>query len=272
MSQLAELLGFDDGVQDVLEHLVSIESHDDLVDYLEQLLGANKNVSSFVTNVQKSKDGETLVAHSNATDSQTKKLNSAQDPPKKSAPKPQTTDPDSNKKKEPAQTKDASQNNTRKKNPPPNQKAPPTTSNASSETATCPATVALPVIPVTPQRGQATIQCGCFGSIHKALTNCLYCGRIACAKEGLGFCVFCGYQLLTDAATNNNNSEAVQHKERLLRYDRQGAQRTVIIDDQADYYNTKWMNDDERLESEAKEQQRQDALHKRGKQTLKIDF
>ena len=81
---------------------------------------------------------------------------------------------------------------------------------------------------------------------------------------------FCGYQL--ELASTNNTSEAVQHKERLLRYDREVAQRTVIIDDQADYYNTKWMNEEERLESEAMEQKRQDALHKRGKQQLSIDF
>jgi hypothetical protein len=44
-----------------------------------------------------------------------------------------------------------------------------------------------------PSRGKATIVCGCFGTKHKALTNCLYCGRISCVEEGYDFCPFCGY-------------------------------------------------------------------------------
>jgi hypothetical protein len=44
-----------------------------------------------------------------------------------------------------------------------------------------------------PSRGKATIVCGCFGAKHKALTNCLYCGRISCVAEGYDFCAFCGY-------------------------------------------------------------------------------
>jgi hypothetical protein len=37
--------------------------------------------------------------------------------------------------------------------------------------------------------------CGCYGTRHKALTNCLYCGRISCTLEGYDFCSFCGYMV-----------------------------------------------------------------------------
>jgi hypothetical protein len=49
------------------------------------------------------------------------------------------------------------------------------------------------VIKSRPSKGKAKIICGCFGSKHKPLTNCLYCGRISCVEEGYGFCGFCGY-------------------------------------------------------------------------------
>lgn len=43
-----------------------------------------------------------------------------------------------------------------------------------------------------PPQGKASVVCGCFGSLHKPLTNCLYCGRISCEREGYDFCPFCG--------------------------------------------------------------------------------
>ena len=46
-----------------------------------------------------------------------------------------------------------------------------------------------------PKRGKASKVCGCFGTRHKPLTNCLYCGRISCVVEGYGFCPFCGYMV-----------------------------------------------------------------------------
>jgi hypothetical protein len=46
-----------------------------------------------------------------------------------------------------------------------------------------------------PNRGKASKVCGCFGTKHKALTNCLYCGRISCELEGYDFCAYCGYMV-----------------------------------------------------------------------------
>ena len=46
-----------------------------------------------------------------------------------------------------------------------------------------------------PSKGKANIICGCFGTKHKPLTNCLYCGRISCELEGYDYCSFCGYMV-----------------------------------------------------------------------------
>jgi hypothetical protein len=46
-----------------------------------------------------------------------------------------------------------------------------------------------------PSKGKANRICGCFGTKHKPLTNCLYCGRISCELEGYDYCSFCGYMV-----------------------------------------------------------------------------
>ena len=44
-----------------------------------------------------------------------------------------------------------------------------------------------------PVRGTASRVCGCYGTYHQSLANCLYCGRISCSEEGYDFCPFCGF-------------------------------------------------------------------------------
>ena len=41
------------------------------------------------------------------------------------------------------------------------------------------------------KKGKAKRICGCFGTKHKPLTNCLHCGRISCEVEGYDFCPHC---------------------------------------------------------------------------------
>lgn len=93
-------------------------------------------------------------------------------------------------------------------NPPPPKAAsmPPTTtssstakvkSSATSKTVPTPnEALPPPVLPPPPKShpsmGTASTVCGCFGSVHKPLTNCLYCGRISCEREGYDYCPFCG--------------------------------------------------------------------------------
>lgn len=61
-----------------------------------------------------------------------------------------------------------------------------------------------------------------------------------------------------------------ERKERLLRFDREFARRTEIIDDQGDYQGpSTWMNDEERANAEENQEKQQDAL-KRPKQVLNL--
>ena len=124
-----------------------------------------------------------------------------------------------------------------------------------------------------PTKGKASIVCGCFGSLHKPLTNCLYCGRISCAREGYDFCAFCGLQV--EEVMEKSSDAATVHKNRLLRFDREFARRTVIFDDQADYFSNQtstWLTEDEKAEAKEIESDRQTKLHTRKKQMLDIVF
>ena len=41
-------------------------------------------------------------------------------------------------------------------------------------------------------------ECGCFGTEHEVINNCLNCGRIICAREGERPCPYCGTPVLSD--------------------------------------------------------------------------
>jgi len=158
-----------------------------------------------------------------------------------------------------------------------------------------------------PIRGTPRIVCGCFGMKHKPLTNCLRCGRIVCAREGhhgdndddsdCTYCAHCGYRIddevivaISSAAKGNDKDKelvrkALLHKERLLKFDREFAQRTVILDDQADYFGgggntgaaaaaseSVWLDAEERADAEEREVERRRNLHERKKQVLDIDL
>lgn len=77
-----------------------------------------------------------------------------------------------------------------------NEKTSSASSSNSSSPKPSPPAIKEPVVEKPhPTRGKATKVCGCFGTKHKPLTNCLYCGRISCELEGYGFCAFCGYMV-----------------------------------------------------------------------------
>ena len=127
-----------------------------------------------------------------------------------------------------------------------------------------------------PENGEATKICGCFGSRHKPLTNCLNCGRISCELEGYDFCHFCGFLIESHIDENNANFDsALAHKERLLEFDRTFAARTHIHDDQEDYFVTStsmWSTQEEQSDARAMEEERHKNLHRRQKQKLNISF
>jgi hypothetical protein len=84
----------------------------------------------------------------------------------------------------------------RKKSPPPNQPSNQKQNEAEAkqnDPEPSPKTEAPRAVEKSrPLRGKAKVACGCFGTKHKSLTNCLYCGRISCLAEGYDFCPFCG--------------------------------------------------------------------------------
>jgi hypothetical protein len=41
-------------------------------------------------------------------------------------------------------------------------------------------------------------ECGCFGTVHQVINNCMNCGRVICAREGERACPFCGTPVLSD--------------------------------------------------------------------------
>lgn len=125
--------------------------------------------------------------------------------------------------------------------------------------------------------GQAKIVCGCFGTIHKPLANCLHCGRISCEKEGYGYCPHCT-NLIEKVSFASNRKEFEQanlHKERLLKFDQENTKRTMIYDDQADYFqnsSSTWLTEDEQNDAKTKEERRRTNLHTIKKHTLSIRF
>ena len=134
-----------------------------------------------------------------------------------------------------------------------------------------------PVKKARPLKGKAKVVCGCFGTVHKALTNCLNCGRISCAKEGHDYCPHCS-NLIENVAVSSipgEVDEAMLHKERLLKFDRESAKRTAVFDDQADYFQNStstWLTDNEQQEARSKDERRRRDLHTIKKHVLNIDF
>jgi len=125
-----------------------------------------------------------------------------------------------------------------------------------------------------PPRGKAPLDCGCFGTYHQPLANCLFCGRIACTAEGYNFCPFCGYLVeQVKVSEELRNDPAWRHKERLLQFDREFASRTIVLDDMANYESDQvaaWLTPEQQAEAAQKEQERQDQLHKRKNMQLNI--
>ena len=129
-----------------------------------------------------------------------------------------------------------------------------------------------------PSRGKAKLICGCFGTKHKPLTNCLFCGRIACEEEGYNYCGHCGYLIEKSKVVKGKDGtidSALLHKERLLKFDREFTKRTVIYDDQADYFSNSssiWLNEGERANAEEHDRERRRGIHERKQQVLSLDL
>jgi len=294
---LGRLLGFEEGeAEDLLEHLFTIDSDEDLSEYLVQLLGSETpEMIEFVDNMSRHRRGESITtsAENDEHDDQKESSKIVSDVSSSQ----ETAALDSframaigNNGK--ASSKSAGRKNTKQKQgsnsrvPPPknvnNRKSPPSQNASATDKAQTKSSSAQSQHPSPnqqtkdkgvaiekshPARGKAKIVCGCFGTKYKALTNCLYCGRIICEKEGYGFCPFCGYMVEPPI---DGDGKAFLQKERLLRFDRDFARRTEVFDDQADYQApSTWMTEEEEKEAEENQLKHLESL-KRPKQTLKL--
>ena len=85
--------------------------------------------------------------------------------------------------------------------------------------------------------------CYCMAREHDLIGNCLACGKIVCAVEGRGACLFCGHQVVAKGEVPGSLPEkasfiqAVKHKNKLIEYDRNTEERLAVIDDQNDWYD-----------------------------------
>ncbi|CAJ1946403.1 unnamed protein product [Cylindrotheca closterium] len=307
-SILGKLLGFDEGAGDLLEHLLTIPSEEDLKEYLSQLLGSETpETKEFVLNVgryqrgeevlykiekkEEQKEEESAKAQSsqvaqtnNAASTGTNNANAKQNKKEALQARRNNNNPKQGKKgKVPPSAKNATAAQTSNSQSAAAAasstatKPTPTTAQSAGTSSTPPAaSITTPITPIVqkskPQRGKAEFVCGCMGTRDKPLTNCLYCGRIACEREGYGYCAYCGYLIekMTAPPAGSDNSWA--QKERLLKFDREFARRTKIFDDQADFQGpASWMSEEERVAAGQRQEDRLEEM-RRPKQVLNLNI
>lgn len=143
--------------------------------------------------------------------------------------------------------------------------------------------------------------CDCLASKHQLINNCLFCGRIVCEQEGEGPCLFCGnvVQSKSDRAANPNLSavnkgttdkknkskitvkdvaadiqKAVDHKNKLLEFDRTSEKRTKVYDDECDYFDSssRWHSKANREKLQALENELLTKKYDRSENRITIDL
>ncbi|XP_061595513.1 activating signal cointegrator 1 [Cololabis saira] len=152
--------------------------------------------------------------------------------------------------------------------------------------------------------------CECLAQKHKLISNCISCGRIVCEQEGSGPCLFCGSLVCTreeqeilqrdsnksqklrkklmgehgekellphqEAKIKAGLEKAVQHKDKLLEYDRNSVRRTQVLDDESDYFATEsnqWLSPGEREKLRKKEDELRELRHaSRLDRKITLDF
>ncbi|XP_060924312.1 activating signal cointegrator 1 [Limanda limanda] len=152
--------------------------------------------------------------------------------------------------------------------------------------------------------------CDCLAQKHPLINNCISCGRIACQQEGSGPCLFCGSLVCTreeqeilqrdsnksqklrkklmgdvgerdylphqEAKMKAGLEKAVQHKDKLLDYDKNSVRRTQVLDDESDYFATEsnqWLSPGERDKLRRKEEELREMRHaSRKDRKITLDF
>lgn len=152
--------------------------------------------------------------------------------------------------------------------------------------------------------------CECLAQKHKLINNCISCGRIVCEQEGSGPCLFCGSLVCTkeeqeilqrdsnksqklrkklmgdggerdylphqEAKMKAGLEKAVQHKDKLLEFDRNSVKRTQVLDDESDYFaadSNQWLSPGEREKLRRKEEELREIRHaSRKDRKITLDF
>lgn len=134
-------------------------------------------------------------------------------------------------------------------------------------------------------------KCDCMVTRHKLVNNCLACGRVVCEQEGEGPCFFCGnpvYKIgnplggqdfitLEDSqiiAKDASKQKALDHKNKLLAYDRNKIQGSNIIDDETDWYeitDNVWLSEKQR-DFALNKMREEDAKREEDEQGIKLAF
>ncbi len=92
--------------------------------------------------------------------------------------------------------------------------------------------------------------CFCMGTKHPIVANCLECGRIQCLQEGEDNCIECKTDLLKTndflrrCISDQNLKKCYDHKEKLLKFQKEFYSKMSIIDDYTDWYeisNNTWI-------------------------------
>lgn len=106
--------------------------------------------------------------------------------------------------------------------------------------------------------------CFCMGTKHPIVANCLNCGRIHCLQEGEDKCIECKTGLLSKneflkkCIDDPNLKKAHDHKEKLLKFQKEFYSKMSIIDDYTDWYeisNNTWIPHDMRNLAKEKDEE-----------------
>lgn len=152
--------------------------------------------------------------------------------------------------------------------------------------------------------------CECLAQKHGLINNCISCGRIVCEQEGSGPCLFCGSLVCTkeeqeilqrdsnksqklrkklmgdcgdrdylphqEAVMKAGLEKALQHRDKLLEYDKNSVRRTQVLDDESDYFATEsnqWLSPGEREKLRKKEEELRELRHaSRKDRKITLDF
>ncbi|CAL4061152.1 unnamed protein product [Meganyctiphanes norvegica] len=151
-------------------------------------------------------------------------------------------------------------------------------------------------------------KCECQASKHGLVNNCMSCGRIVCDQEGAGPCSFCGTLVVSrdqkevlsrgsrkseqlqkklfsdkNAVVNESSGKlviseslqkAIDHKNKLLEFDKTSEKRTKVYDDESDYFstNSKWLSESDREKLQKREEELRKKRFERGAQKITLDF